>query len=309
MDDAGRLRGLHAARIGPGPGLVGSGGEERFEIEQFVGRFDEPRHARLPEAHVFEEHLPLLVALQFGDVGLGRRRYDQQFGLFVGDGGAHGLCVGVARHGALLVHVADVEHRFVGQQVQVGHQAAVLPVQFDRAGAPALFEGGLVLQEQLHGPLGLLVAARRGGLLRLGESVLDGLEVLELQLGVDDPLVAHGVDRPVHVGDVAVVEAAQDVDDGVRVPDVAEEFVAQSLALRGALDQSGDVHDFDGRGYYAFGVVDFGQPDQPFVGDGDYPHVGFYRAEGKVRRLRLRVRQAVEKGRFSDVRKTHDAAL
>ncbi len=145
------------------------------------------RHARLPEAHVFEEHLPLLVALQFGDVGLGRRCDHEHFGLFVGDGGAHGLGVGVARHGALLVHVADVEHRFVGQQVQVGHQAAVLPVQFDRAGAPALFEGGLVLQEQPTARLACLSPPDVAAFCVLASRFSTVSRSLSCRLCVDDP--------------------------------------------------------------------------------------------------------------------------
>ena len=68
-------------------------------------------------------------------------------------------------------------------------------------------------------------------------------------------------------------------------------------------------HDFDGGRNHPLGFVDLGQPDEPPVGDGDYAHVGFDGAKGKVSRLRLRVGQAVEKGRFADVRKTHDATL
>ena len=111
------------------------------------------------------------------------------------------------------------------------------------------------------------------------------------------------------MGDVAVVEAAEHVDDGVRVADVAQELVAQALALRGALDQTRDVHDFDGRGHHALRMVDFGEPHEPLVGHGDHAHVGLDGAEGEVRRLCLRIRKAVEKGRFADVRQTDDAAL
>ena len=309
VDDAGRLRGLHAADVGPCARLVGAGGEERFEVEQFVGRFDQALDARLFETEIFEEHLPLLVALQLGDVGFGGGGDDEHFGFFVGDGRTDRLGVGVARGGALLIDVADVQHRFVGQQVEVGDQFAVLLLQFDRAGAAALLQHRFVLQQQFDLTFGVLVAAHGRLLLGLAQPVFDRFEVLELQLGVDDTLVAHGVDRAVHMGDVAVVEAAQYVDDGVRVADVGEELVAQSFAFRRAFDQSGDIDDFDGGRNHPLGFVDLGQPDEPPVGDGDYAHVGFDGAKGKVSRLRLRVGQAVEKGRFADVRKTHDATL
>ena len=111
------------------------------------------------------------------------------------------------------------------------------------------------------------------------------------------------------MGDVAVVETAQDMNDRVGVADVAEEFVAESLAFRRPFHQSRDIDDFDRRGDHALGVVDLGQPDQPLVGDRDDAHVGLDGAEREVGRLRLRVGQAVEKGRFTYVRQTDYAAL
>ena len=40
------------------------------------------------------------------------------------------------------------------------------------------------------------------------------------------------------MGDVGVLEAAQDVDDGIDFADVGEELVAQALALGSASDQA-----------------------------------------------------------------------
>ena len=50
------------------------------------------------------------------------------------------------------------------------------------------------------------------------------------------------------VDDVRVLEAAHDVDERIHLADVAEEFVAEALAVRGAFDQAGDVHELEGRG-------------------------------------------------------------
>ena len=138
----------------------------KTESEQFVGRFDQALDARLFEAEVFEEHLPLLVAFQLGDVGFGGGGDDEHFGFFVGDGRTDRLGVGVARSGALFIDVADVQHRFVGQQVEVGDQFAVLLLQFDRAGAAALLQHRFVLQQQFDLTFGVLVAAH--GRLLLG---------------------------------------------------------------------------------------------------------------------------------------------
>jgi hypothetical protein len=246
---------------------------------------------------------------QFGDVGFGRCGDHQHFCPFVGDGGAHRLGVGVARRGAPFVDVADVEHRFVGQQVEIGHQLAVLLVQFDGAGAAALFEYGLVLEQQFDGALGILVAARRGLLLGLRQPALDGFEVFELQLGVDDSFVAHGVYRAVHMGDVAVVEAAQHVNDGVALADVAQELVAESFTFAGALHQSGNVDDVAHGRYDTPRVNQLGELRQSFVGYGHLPHLGVDCTEREVCRLCLCAAQAVEKSGFSYVGKAHDTSF
>ena len=49
--------------------------------------------------------------------------------------------------------------------------------------------------------------------------------------------------------DVLVVKTAHHMDDGVGLPDVGQELVAQALAPGGALHEAGDVHKLnDGRG-------------------------------------------------------------
>ena len=160
---------------------------------------------------------------------------------------------------------------------------------------------------QFH--LGVLVASDSGEFLRLGQAALHGLKVFELQLRVDDFLVANGVHRAVDVHHVAVVEAAQHVDDSVCLAYVAQELVAQPLAFRRALDEAGYVYNLDRGGHDAPRMDDFGQSRQPLVGYGDDAHVGFDGAEREVGRLRLGARQAVEKRGLAHVGQPHYAAL
>ncbi len=66
---------------------------------------------------------------------------------------------------------------------------------------------------------------------RLGVALLDGLEIGEQELGVDDVDVVEGIDIAGDVNDLGIVEAADDVADGVGGADVAEELVAEAFAL------------------------------------------------------------------------------
>ncbi len=57
-----------------------------------------------------------------------------------------------------------------------------------------------------------------------------------------------GVDAAGDVDDFGVVEAADDVSDGVGGADVSEELVAQAFTLGGAFDETGDVDELHGGG-------------------------------------------------------------
>ena len=154
--------------------------------------------------------------------------------------------------------------------MQIVDQLAVFLVQFDGAGAFALLQRRLVTRQDVEQPFGALIPGR-SLLLHFGNAALDRFEVFQLQLGVDDLLVADGIDAAVYVRDVVIVETAQHMNDSVRLADIGQKLIAETLAPRS--------------------------------------HVRLDRAKRKIRRLRFRIRQAVEQGRFADVRQPHDSAL
>ena len=102
--------------------------------------------------------------------------------------------------------------------------------------------------------------------------------------------------RRYHVHDVLVVKAADHVDDGVRLADVGQELVAQALALAGALDKAGDVHELDDRRGLLLGLIHLRQLVQPLVRHGHHAHVGVDGAEGVVGALGPGVGDGVEQG-------------
>ena len=60
----------------------------------------------------------------------------------------------------------------------------------------------------------------------LGQTTLDGLKVLQLKFCINDFLIANGVDGAIYVGDIIILETAQDMDDGIRLTNVAKELVS-----------------------------------------------------------------------------------
>ena len=93
-----------------------------------------------------------------------------------------------------------------------------------------------------------LFARGLGGYCRPVQALLHRDEISEKQLGVDHLHIAHRVHRAVHVDDVFVDETPNHVSNRVDLSNMTQELIAQALALGGALDQSGDVHELEGRG-------------------------------------------------------------
>ena len=162
----------------------------------------------------------------------------------------------------------------------------LLAVKLHGACVLALFEHFLVGFHHCHLHLGILVAGA-GHLLFFHEFAFNSLKVFELQLGVNDFLVAYRVNGAVYVGDIVVVEAAQHVDDGVCFTNVSQELVAQSLALAGAFYQSGDVYNLACGGHNAARMHDFGKLGEPLVGHGNHAHVRLNSTKGEIGSLCL----------------------
>ena len=266
MNDTGGAGGLVAHVDGPGAALVGSGREEGAEAQQTVGALDEANDAGLFQAHLLEEHLTVLVLLDLGDFGLGLGGDDEDLRILGGDGGADGIDIGIAGYGGGLIDIADVHDRFVGQEEQVmGHLLLFRVLGNDGTAGMALQQRLTVPLEERQEFLRFLVPARRGLLLHLLDPVFHRLQVLDLQFHVHDFLVPDRVHGTIDMGDVSVVKAAEDVQDGVGFPDVREELVSETLSLGSALHQTGDVHDFHRGGNGALGLADLRQDLQALV--------------------------------------------
>ena len=140
-----------------------------------------------------------------------------------------------------------------------------------------------------------------GSLLRFVHPAFHHFRIGHNQLQIDDVDVPQGIGGAFHVGHVGVVKAAHHVDDGVGGPDVGEELIAQSLALGGALDQSGDVYEFDDGGSEFLGLMHVPEPGEPLVGDGDDSHIGVDGTKGIVVRRNSGVGNGVEKSGLPNV--------
>ena len=119
--------------------------------------------------------------------------------------------------------------------------------------------------------------------------------------GFDIPSRIHGA---VDVNDVFIIKAADHMNDRVHFPDMGQELVSQAFTPARSLDESRDIHKFDGRGRDLFGMEHFGQDVKPAVRYGNHARIGFDRAERIIFRLCPGVGNGIEQCTFSDIRKT-----
>ena len=112
------------------------------------------------------------------------------------------------------------------------------------------------------------------------------------------------------MGDVVVLETTQHVGDGIALADIAEELVAQPLALRCAAHEAGDIDELQLRRHDLGRFTNSRDLVEPRIGHGDAAGVRLDRAEGVVGRLsRLSGGQRIEQRRLADVWQADNAAI
>src|SRR5690606_13690043 len=195
-----------------------------------------------------------------------------------------------------------------GEEVQVADQLALLFLELDHARGTAFVENRLQLREHGEARLRVLVAAL-GNLLGALDVALDGFEVRERELGVDDLDVGERIHLARDVHDVVVHEATHDLHDGIGFTDVRKELVAEALALRGAGDEACDVHELDRRRQHLLRLDDAGKHVETRIRNGHDTDIRIDGAEGIVFRGDLGPGEGVEEGGFADVGQAHDSTF
>ena len=154
-----------------------------------------------------------------------------------------------------------------------------------------------------------MLVPSRGLFLELAQTALDGLQVLELQLEIDDLLVPHRVHTAVHMGDIGVIETAEYVQDGVRLADIGQELVAETLTLAGPLDEAGDIDYLDRGRDDPLGMYQRLQHLEPGIGNSCGADIWLNGAEREIRSLGLTGAYTVEKCRLAHVGESYYTAF
>ena len=307
MDHPGRPGRPGASDHGPGAGLLGADGEIGDQVEQFVAGLDQAVQPGLLQPQVGQELGPLAV-VELGDLLLDGGRNHHPGGALLRGHAGNAIGLGVAGGGRGLVDIADIEHRLGGQKLQAAPVPGVLRRDRDAARRAAVLQRRLGQAQQAVPGLRLPVAAAQAPG-EVVEPAFDRLEVGQPQLGLDRGGIGDRVDAALDMGDIVVLEAAQHMGDGIDLADIGQEPVAQSLALRGAAHQPGEIDEGQPGRDGPARAADPGQGLEALVRHRHLADIGLDGAEREVRRRRGGgARERVEERRFAHVGQPDDAA-
>ena len=211
----------------------------------------------------------------------------------------------------VFIDIAGENAFFIRKQLEGMEQFAFVVVQlrFQGEGRVAFVQVGQEFGDEGHFGLGFLVAA--ACLAFAGrKSFFHGGDIRQNEFRVDDVNVAQRVHGTEFVDDVVIVKAADYLHDGVHFTDVRQELVAQAGAFRSALDQAGDIHEFNKRGDNFFRTGHVGEHLQAGIRDCYHTHIRVNGAERIVGRLGLACPgDRIEESGFADVGETYNTCL
>lgn len=248
VNDTSRLWRLRAVSDGPLADLISSGGEEGTEVQNLAHSSNQLWQRRLDT-----QGLALLLLLLLTQSRQALLKADRDWEDWV----SWSVVLAPLRDlSQVLVLLADivllgqideVDDRLGGQQPQRVDMLDLLwrPITMTHILALLqhrnnLLNRRLLLLQLLN--LQALPPLPRQLLNRL-QRLLRKFNILDAQLLGDDVQISSWVDVALNVDDLGVVEAADDLENGIDGADVRQEGVAESLALGRAAGEAGDVVD------------------------------------------------------------------
>jgi hypothetical protein len=111
------------------------------------------------------------------------------------------------------------------------------------------------------------------------------------------------------VHNLAILKNANNVTNHLTFADMSEELIAETFAMGGTLDQTGNIDEFDRRGDDFRGLIQLSELIETRVRDRHDADIRLDGGEGIISRKRTRVGKRIKKRGFTYIRETDDANL
>src|SRR5947207_3118071 len=308
VNDPGRLRRPGPLGDGPGAGFLGTDGEIGHEMEQLITGTYYAVEARLGEADRVE------IVLLFGsgqdrDLAFDLGRYHHRLGLLFSRAAYHLGGIFIALVGGGFLDIADIKHRLRTQEAQHAEGLFLLRLALDQASGFAFLQQRQRTLDEIELLLGFLVGTAQA-LFQSARPLFQAVEIGQHQFCLDRLDIADRIDTAFDMGDIAILETAHHMGDGIDFADIGEELVAESFALGGAAHQARNIDESEPSRDDLGALAYRRQPVEARIGNPYVTDIGLDGAEGIVRRLgRRRLGEGVEQSRFADIRQADNAAF
>ena len=140
-------------------------------------------------------------------------------------------------------------------------------------------------------------------------NTLNVLEVFVAEFLEDDVQITDRVYASFLMSYVLVVKCTEHVVDPVNLLNVGKKLIAQPIALRGALHQTGDIEDLERGVDDLLGLVELYESVNTLVWYLDLGQVRVLRAEGEVLRWHIHIGERVKSGALAHVRHPDDSLI
>ena len=130
----------------------------------------------------------------------------------------------------VLRDVGDVEGRLERQEIYITEHSKLIISQINRAGRFSLVQGSFKFAENFYLHFSLFTAALQE-FFNFCDSLVDYFQVRKTKLSIDSVDVTQRINSVGDVGDIAVLKAADNVSNGVNLPNMLKEFIAETLTL------------------------------------------------------------------------------
>ena len=144
----------------------------------------------------------------------------------------------------LFTEVCCIDYRLCGEQRCFFQPFLFFFGHIECTGRFSLFEVSLELFQEVQLILQLFVPLE--GFFYTVDSAVQHIQIGKNQFQIDGFNISCRVDAAVNVNNVDILKAADNVDNRIHFPNISEEFIAQTFALRSTLYQTSDVNKFEG---------------------------------------------------------------
>ena len=202
-------------------------------------------HSGFFESQIFKKHLFLFISFQFCNIRFNPCTNNQYLRIFILYGLFYSFDIFIAINDRSLIHIANIQHRLTGQQLQILSSLLLQIVQNNSTGRKSFFQSSLIKMQDLNLTFSHRVSPCHCPFLLFLQTVFNCFKVFQLQFRINNLFITYRVNATIHMDNIIVVKTTQHMNNSICFTDIRQKFISQSLTFTSSLHQSGNIYNFN----------------------------------------------------------------